>query len=81
MNDRFSDPVAFGRSIGLVLEPVTRMAPGRLKGLALARNNGRVARECSVPLPRGNPYKKGSRRHGAFVEGYQWADARLSAPD
>jgi hypothetical protein len=76
MNERFSDPVAFGRSIGLHLEPITRFPAGRLRGLALARNNGRVARECEAPLPRSNPYRKGSRRYAAFLEGYEWASVR-----
>lgn len=77
-SDRLSDPVAFGRRKGLRLDPVTRLPSVRLKGLALARNNGRVARECQVPLPRVNPYRKGSPRHAAFLEGYAWADMMLS---
>jgi hypothetical protein len=73
MNDRFSDPVAFGRSIGLVLEPVTRMAPGRLKGLALARNNGRVRRDQWNSRPK-NP------RRACFTAAASRASHRSTMP-
>lgn len=70
MTDRLTDPVAFGRRIGIKLESVTRFPSERMCGVALARNNGRVAAECGVPLPGTNPYRKGSRKHAAFLEGY-----------
>lgn len=57
---------------------VVRFPATRLTGLALARNNGRVAAECEVPLPRGNPYRKGSRKHVAFMEGYDFARSALN---
>lgn len=75
MSDRLTDPVAFGKRIGIRLPPVTRIPSDRLRGVALARNNGRVAAECSVSLPGANPYRKGTKKHAAFLDGYSWAAA------
>lgn len=72
MSDRLTDPVAYGKRVGIRLEPVTRIPSTKLRGVALARNNGRVAAECSVPLPGANPYRKGSKKHAAFLDGYRW---------
>jgi len=58
-----------------VNDKVTRLPSARLKGLALARNNGRVACECQVPMSRANPYRNGSRLWAAFVDAYQETEA------
>lgn len=59
----------------------TRLPSARLRGLALARNNGRVAREALLTVESSNPYRKGTKRFIAFVDGWRWADRLLSAPD
>jgi hypothetical protein len=79
MSDRLTDPVSFGKRMGIKLESITRMPPARLKGLALAKSNGQTAGEYAVPLPRANPYRIGTKKHRAFLEGYQWATEHHSA--
>lgn len=76
---RLDNPVAYGRMIGIALPAVTRIPSERLRGGALARNNGRVAAECEVPMPRANPYRKGSRNWREFNAGYQWTALKGSA--
>lgn len=42
----------------------------------LAYNNGRVCFESSVPIDRGNPYRKGSTKWMEFRDGWLDAEAR-----
>lgn len=57
-----------------------RLSADNLKGLALARNNGRVCAETGLSMRRSNPYRKGSGNHAAFVEGFSDAIARATKP-
>lgn len=59
-----------------ISDQVTRLPCARLSGVALARNNGRVCRESLLTVTSSNPYRKGTKRHAAFIDGWNWADAQ-----